>query len=1309
MGFELLDIVRVLLLSFLKIVSVRVVTTIICILSLSQIYAERKLDCFIESDKNTLDLLEKQYGASSQFYLKPLIDRSLEYNDTTYIDCYAYYAKKLSDAYPNVRTHYGIDSEEFRLTCVALNGYLLGKYFEESDYKSYSTSVIDCLRSLEKEKPSLPMNKVEFFTILSGLYRFYINPVNYEKALSYEKKRYKELIRNFPNDAERISSTISELCFFYGSSGKHKELSELLSEMASFPPNNREICLINISNGVKETTPGNILDIITRELARASITLGKLPIFPIMLAKGGKLESMILFEQLIVEKAPIEDKYKYFSSCAVFLRQDANNLDAAKLYQEKALDLAEKNNRLDLLWNNGIDEYKRASLIYDQLAEFDSSVKCHIKSLDLIEHFDGIGDAYREQARYISSIYGNRGDIVNESKYLNLSVRGLNKDNYTFDQLLSLICDKRKSGNLQEAKSLIELGINSFKVYSESAQLFNQGALIAEDEGDYNFALTCYDNAIKYEDNVDRRISYIINKAGLLRLLNLDDEAVSLLKGVLSDNRNLSSSLYYRILTSLGLTCDDKEKGLNYYDKAEAFLTDETPTNQVRYYLNRAFLHDSNSGMGRENLDKALELYENNQMCDSTMLGEIYLRLADYHSYNMMFVKADDYYLKSLECLLKSNLNNETVLTALNNAAINRSVIGDYKSAIRMTKIAVDTREQSLPIGHLVLLTSIANLVGYLIDDGQLEEAEKWLNKYELYADESSHSINNILFTANRLAARIDEKRGDFDRCEANLVGAYKQARDSQQKAVITEALANFYRKHSVSKGVPFVCEDIELTRQRTISELPFLSASDRVNWLYYLSNTNDWLMDYLEVSPQLIQTAAEFALFKKGLLFHTQREIEKNLWKNKQTRNEYGKLRQLKSEYNISAFEGDSVKYNHIKSQIDRLERELAGASFNVKKFGANLDLHSDNVLKRLGRNDLAIDFVHYTKSDTVKYGAFLFSKEWESPKYVPLFSCKVDEENLTIAGNVYKTIWEELIPYMENKQSIFFCPDGIINQLPIEFSLDTDNRPLNQVYSLHRVFHLAETSIQNGLGDNILAIGISDHNSPIGKGDKLDRGSWTDLNGVKEEIGKIETLLANKKPTILFNDDATEENVKRNLNDNISSLHISTHGVYRDLAYLNTSANDVEDSDYNIARRILSVGKTSLSGLILRKGNLSWKSSEPSEGDDDILTSEEIEMLSMPNLRLTVLSACDSGLGHIDSEGVWGLQRAFRIAGSKNLICSLQKIDDYWTSQFMAVFYTHAAQGNTIYDSFHHAQKTLYEADPDSPEIWSSFILIE
>lgn len=99
----------------------------------------------------------------------------------------------------------------------------------------------------------------------------------------------------------------------------------------------------------------------------------------------------------------------------------------------------------------------------------------------------------------------------------------------------------------------------------------------------------------------------------------------------------------------------------------------------------------------------------------------------------------------------------------------------------------------------------------------------------------------------------------------------------------------------------------------------------------------------------------------------------------------------------------------------------------------------------------------------------------------------------------------------------------------------------------------------------------------------------------------------------------------------------------------------------------------------------------------------------MSFPNLKLTVLSACQTGLGDVDGEGVWGLQRAFRIAGTQSLICALDYVDDFWTQRFMKEFYESLAQGQTIYKSFYDVRNSIYKENMSNPKIWAKFILIE
>ena len=96
-------------------------------------------------------------------------------------------------------------------------------------------------------------------------------------------------------------------------------------------------------------------------------------------------------------------------------------------------------------------------------------------------------------------------------------------------------------------------------------------------------------------------------------------------------------------------------------------------------------------------------------------------------------------------------------------------------------------------------------------------------------------------------------------------------------------------------------------------------------------------------------------------------------------------------------------------------------------------------------------------------------------------------------------------------------------------------------------------------------------------------------------------------------------------------------------------------------------------LSGLVLAGANRPTTDVDPSMRDDlGILTAESIAGLPLQDLELVVLSACETGLGLVGGgEGVFGLQRAFHLAGAQNVVASLWQVDDQATAALMAIFY--------------------------------------
>ncbi len=115
------------------------------------------------------------------------------------------------------------------------------------------------------------------------------------------------------------------------------------------------------------------------------------------------------------------------------------------------------------------------------------------------------------------------------------------------------------------------------------------------------------------------------------------------------------------------------------------------------------------------------------------------------------------------------------------------------------------------------------------------------------------------------------------------------------------------------------------------------------------------------------------------------------------------------------------------------------------------------------------------------------------------------------------------------------------------------------------------------------------------------------------------------------------------------------------------------------------------------------------PVEGvEDGIATAYEISQLNLSNTDLVVLSACETALGDVKgSEGVFGLQRAFKMAGVKKMIVSLWQVPDKETAELMTAFYTCWMKGNTINHSFREAQAGMRKKYPAF--YWAAFVLVE
>jgi CHAT domain-containing protein len=194
-----------------------------------------------------------------------------------------------------------------------------------------------------------------------------------------------------------------------------------------------------------------------------------------------------------------------------------------------------------------------------------------------------------------------------------------------------------------------------------------------------------------------------------------------------------------------------------------------------------------------------------------------------------------------------------------------------------------------------------------------------------------------------------------------------------------------------------------------------------------------------------------------------------------------------------------------------------------------------------------------------------------------------------------------------------------------------------------------------------------------------RFDPLPWT-----RVEIERIAEVFrghggADRPAAIALTGDRASEDSFRRLVSGSRVVHVATHGVYLDDRCAHAPPHDS--------------GPRSFSALALAGANR--RRDVSAEQDDGILTAEEIASLDLAGVEWVVLSACESGLGHeVGVEGVFGLRRAFQLAGARSVIASLWRVQDESTRAWMEALYAARSGGASTAEAIRRADLSLIQA---------------
>lgn len=566
----------------------------------------------------------------------------------------------------------------------------------------------------------------------------------------------------------------------------------------------------------------------------------------------------------------------------------------------------------------------------------------------------------------------------------------------------------------------------------------------------------------------------------------------------------------------------------------------------------------------------------------------------------------------------------------------------------------------------------------------------------------------------------------------------------------------------SIYKAEKLIIEAISLSNNNLNDQFAYLSEKER---MLYKEKHNMRLQFLYEfgmkrklTNPEITKVVFDNLIKFKGILSENLLKMKNAVMQSKDQEltglfYDWEKLKHQLEKIYISASKNNVLYYEQIADSVNLLEREL-----NRRTKGYNIsDVSSwKEIQNKIEQNEVALEFlnIQHSEYDSITYCALIIKKDSKYPEMIPLFGenqiiplltsvaaergieLLKEKDNVNFGRDLYQLIWKPLEGYLQGINKIYYSPSGLLNKVSFASLEDTSGTMLIDRFELHQLQSTADIeeikenkfNLPNSIalfgGANYNLSADSMHVQAIGLSKPADiqltakrtlpsstNTNWTYLPGTLTEVNAIKKTFTNSKLVQTYSSNTATEDQLKALSGFSSPkiIHIATHGYYI------PELKRKEKMDFILIRNesqfTSSINPLLRTGLILAGANNKWVNNIEIDGaDDGILTALEISNLNFMNTDLVVLSACETGLGDIKgSEGVYGLQRAFRLAGVKRMIVSLWQVPDNETAEMMEYFYKSLMnEKKGYYAAFRAAQNKMKQKYPFAPIKWAGFVLI-
>lgn len=547
--------------------------------------------------------------------------------------------------------------------------------------------------------------------------------------------------------------------------------------------------------------------------------------------------------------------------------------------------------------------------------------------------------------------------------------------------------------------------------------------------------------------------------------------------------------------------------------------------------------------------------------------------------------------------------------------------------------------------------------------------------------------------------------------------------RDYLGKLLYARTLATlggcYAMKEDYENSVRYYQQYIQTIREAIRDEFRLQNESERMrvwdNEHGSISEIQELLLDIPETyggqKKQLAATVYDVELLSKGILLNSAIEFEKVLANMgnarlkqiyEQSKANEAEVERLRKSVTTDA---DLERILELTQLNQSLQLELYKGCAEYADFTDYISYTWQDVQRKLEDSDIAIEFAVLGNSifpGENKLMALVLTKNCQLPVAVTICDTRKlseigNREDLYTNDEVGNAIWGILRDYLKGKKRILFSADGLLNRIAVEY-IQYNGKALSEQYEVYRLSSTKELCYkhQSGKPTKVALFGDIDYNDDATRSQQTqhsiaalrgsgDTGGFADLSNTLREVNDIQKVLKDKgvKTAERFCNTEASKGAFMGLTDsNVNLLHIATHGMYKE----GTQQTDAESMNNSF--------------LAFAGANLD---------DNALVTAAEIASMNLRKCDLAVLSACETGLGKLGGDGVFGLQRGFKNAGVHTLLMSLKNVYDDSTADMMISFYTHLMSGMSKREALVKAQQDIRNKGYNDPKYWATFILLD